>query len=83
MPKEKNSRTLRLARHKRVRNKVSGTPQRPRLCVFRSLRHTYAQVVDDVSGHTIAYASSMEPEIKPLCGKRCPSPRFQRWWELL
>lgn len=69
MPKEKDSRKLRLARHRRVRRKVSGTHQQPRLCVFRSLEHIYAQVIDDIIGHTIASASSLEPEIKPSVGK--------------
>ena len=69
MPKEKDSRKLRLARHLRVRRKVSGTPERPRLCVFRSLRQIYAQVVDDVSGHTITSASSLEPDIRQSVGK--------------
>ena len=64
MPREKNPRDLRLARHRRVRKKVYGTPGRPRLCVFRSLKSIYAQVVDDAQGHTIAAASSLEPEIK-------------------
>ena len=64
MPTEKNPRHLRLARHQRVRKKVYGTPERPRLCVFRSLKAIYAQVVDDAQGHTIAAASSLEPEIK-------------------
>ena len=48
---------------------MAGTPERPRLCVFRSLKGIYAQVIDDVHGHTIAYASSMEPEIKSSAGK--------------
>ncbi|HEX77295.1 MAG TPA: 50S ribosomal protein L18 [Dehalococcoidia bacterium] len=47
-------------RHRRVRGKVSGTPQRPRLSVFRSLRHIYAQVVDDTRGHTLVAASTLE-----------------------
>ncbi len=64
MPREKNPRDLRLARHQRVRKKVQGTPERPRLCVFRSLKAIYAQVVNDSQGHTIAAASSLEPEIK-------------------
>ena len=64
MPRDKDSRKLRLARHRRVRRKASGTPDRPRLCVFRSLRQIYAQVIDDVSGHTIAFASSLEPDIR-------------------
>ena len=64
MPKEKMARKQRLARHRRVRRKVTGVPQRPRLCVFRSLNHIYAQVIDDVSGHTIVSASSREQELR-------------------
>jgi hypothetical protein len=60
MPRDKDSRKLRIVRHRRVRNKVHGTPDRPRLCVFRSLKGIYAQVIDDVAGHTLAYASSRE-----------------------
>ena len=60
MPGERNSRALRLARHRRLRRRTSGTSERPRLCVFRSLKQIYAQVIDDVSGHTIASASSLE-----------------------
>ena len=50
----------RLKRHKRVRGKISGTPERPRLNVFRSNTNIYAQVIDDVSGKTLASASSLE-----------------------
>ena len=57
----KNS--LRGKRHHRVRRKVQGTAERPRLSVFRSLRHMYAQVVDDESGHTLTAASSLEKEL--------------------
>lgn len=60
MPKDKEARSSRIVRHMRVRKKVHGTPERPRLCVFRSLRHIYAQVVDDSSGHTLCTASSTE-----------------------
>ena len=60
MPRDKDSRKLRVVRHRRVRNKVNGTTQRPRLCVFRSLKGIYAQVIDDTRGHTVAYASSQE-----------------------
>lgn len=60
MPRDKDSRKLRVVRHRRVRNKVHGTPARPRLCVFRSLKSIYAQVIDDSQGHTLAYASSQE-----------------------
>lgn len=57
-------RVARRRRHKRVRAKVEGTTSRPRLCVFRSLNHIYAQVIDDSNGHTLASASTLEPEIK-------------------
>jgi large subunit ribosomal protein L18 len=51
-------------RHQRVRNKVAGTAERPRLNVYRSLNHMYAQVIDDVVGNTVAAASTAEPDIK-------------------
>jgi large subunit ribosomal protein L18 len=54
----------RLARHRRVRKNLSGTPEKPRLCVFRSLKNISAQVIDDVSGHTLAAASSLDKAIK-------------------
>ena len=60
MPKDKNARKLRLARHLRVRKRLSGSPQRPRLCVFRSLRNIYAQIIDDTKGNTLVSASSLE-----------------------
>ena len=50
--------------HLRVRTKVSGTPERPRLCVFRSLSHIYAQVIDDRTGRTLAAASSLDKTIR-------------------
>ena len=51
-------------RHKRVRRKITGTTDRPRMAVFRSLNHIYVQVIDDSRGHTVAAASSLEPEIR-------------------
>ncbi|MGH2467479.1 MAG: 50S ribosomal protein L18 [Candidatus Limnocylindrales bacterium] len=51
-------------RHARIRLTVAGTPARPRLAVFRSLDHIYAQVIDDTVGHTMAAASSMEKELR-------------------
>ena len=51
-------------RHRRVRQKVSGTAERPRLCVFRSNNHIYAQVIDDVAQHTLAAASDFNLESK-------------------
>jgi len=60
-----NPRTLaRERRQKRVRKKVKGSPQRPRLCVFRSARHIYAQVIDDVSGRTLVSASTISPDLR-------------------
>ena len=53
-------------RHARVRARVKGTAERPRLCVFRSLSHVYAQVIDDARGHTLVSASTIDPEIKSL-----------------
>lgn len=51
-------------RHRRVRSKVEGTPDRPRLCVYRSNRNIYAQVIDDWSRQTLTSASSLNPEIR-------------------
>ncbi len=47
-------------RHRRVRQKVFGTPERPRLCVYKSLKHLHAQVIDDVAGRTLCAASTLE-----------------------
>ena len=60
MIKRPDTKAQRLKRHKRVRAKISGTPERPRLCVFRSLNHIYAQVIDDVAGNTLVSASTVE-----------------------
>ncbi len=54
----------RLKRQKRIRKKTRGTTQRPRLCVFRSAKHIYAQVIDDTLGQTLAAASSMEADVR-------------------
>lgn len=54
----------RVRRHARVRRKISGTPECPRLCVFRSNSNLYAQVIDDVAGNTLAQASTLDKEIK-------------------
>jgi large subunit ribosomal protein L18 len=55
---------LRQRRHLRVRKKVAGTPDRPRLAVFRSLHHIYAQVIDDTQGRTLAAASTLDAGLK-------------------
>ncbi len=64
----KQKQLLRVRRHRRVRKHVSGTPDRPRLAVFRSNKHISAQVIDDVSGRTVAAASSVEKELKSGAG---------------
>jgi len=55
---------IRRRKHVRVRKKIAGTPARPRLCVFRSNAHTYAQIIDDTTGTTIASASTLDKDIK-------------------
>ena len=54
---------VRVIRHERVRKKISGTPERPRLCVYRSNAHIYAQIIDDTKGNTLFAASTVEKEI--------------------
>jgi large subunit ribosomal protein L18 len=62
--KKSETREARLRRHRRVRRKVSGNGSRPRLAVFRSLNHIYAQVIDDAQGRTLASASTLDAELK-------------------
>ena len=62
MIKKFDSNKVRLKRHRRVRAKISGTDERPRLNVFRSTKHIYAQLLDDVNGVTLAAASSMDKD---------------------
>ncbi|MDR1778319.1 MAG: 50S ribosomal protein L18 [Clostridiales Family XIII bacterium] len=54
----------RLVRHARVRQNLSGTPDKPRMCVYRSLKNISVQIIDDVNGHTLAAASTLDKEIK-------------------
>ena len=70
MIKRPNTNAQRLKRHKRVRAKVFGTPARPRLNVFRSEQNIYAQVIDDVAGHTLVSASSLDKEIEGNGGNK-------------
>ena len=61
----KKSRTdVRLKKHRRIRNRISGTAERPRLAVFRSNNHMYAQIIDDTVGNTLVAASTVEKEVK-------------------
>lgn len=66
--KSKVKRDARIRRHVRVRKQVSGTAARPRLAVFRSNRHIVAQVIDDVAGHTLAAASTLEADLRAGSG---------------
>ena len=70
MIKKPASNVSRLKRHGRLRNKISGTAARPRLNVFRSAKHIYAQVIDDVEGVTLASASSMEKGFEGTGGNK-------------
>lgn len=64
MIKRPNTNAQRLKRHKRVRGKIAGTPERPRLNVFRSGTNIYAQIIDDANGVTLAAASSVEKDFE-------------------
>ena len=68
MIKRKNSEEARRARHARVRKKVSGTTEIPRLCVYRSLKNIYAQIIDDTTGKTLVSASTLDAELKANYG---------------
>ena len=70
MVKKPDSNAARIKRHKRVRSKISGTPECPRLCVFRSAKHIYAQVIDDVSGKTLVCASTVEKDFGVYGGNK-------------
>ena len=64
MVKKHDTNKARIKRHMRVRNKISGTAERPRLNVFRSNKNIYAQIIDDLSGKTLAAASTLDKEIE-------------------
>ncbi len=68
MIKRKNSEEARRARHARVRKKVSGTTEIPRLCVNRSLKNIYVQIIDDTTGRTLVSASTLDAELKANYG---------------
>lgn len=70
MVKKPNSKAARIKRHKRVRAKISGTPECPRLCVFRSAKHIYAQIIDDVNGATLVSASTMDKDFSEYGGNK-------------
>ena len=64
MANKKSRSIARVRRHRRVRKHLAGTPERPRLNVFRSVKEVYAQVIDDEAGHTLAAASSLDQELR-------------------
>ncbi|HBJ11575.1 MAG TPA: 50S ribosomal protein L18 [Ruminococcaceae bacterium] len=70
MVKKPDSNKAREARHRRVRAKISGTPECPRLNVFRSSKHIYAQIIDDVNGVTLASASSLSKDFDANGGNK-------------
>lgn len=69
MFKKRDRNEVRVIRHERVRKKISGTPARPRLSVYRSLNHIYAQIIDDTVGNTLVAASTVEKEIASQIGE--------------
>ena len=62
-----NRKEVRAKKHLRVRNKISGTAERPRLCVYRSNNHIYAQIIDDVAGTTLVSASTLDLSLIHIC----------------
>lgn len=64
MAKARVRKSRRQVRHKRVRRKVFGSAERPRMAVFRSLNNIYVQIIDDAQGHTLAAASSLDPDVR-------------------
>jgi len=62
--KKASANAARKIRHTRIRKKIKGTEERPRLCIFRSTKHIYVQVIDDISGNTLVSASTLDAEFK-------------------
>lgn len=69
MVKKQDKNQLRKVRHLRVRKKIAGTADRPRLCVYRSLNNIYVQIIDDKKGHTVVSASTKDKEIAAAAGE--------------
>ena len=72
--KNKSRNAMRIVRHKRLRSKLAGTAQRPRMAVFRSLEHIYVQIIDDDKGHTLVSASTVE---KSFTGEKIPAGNIE------
>ena len=69
MVSKKNRSEVRVNKHRRIRSRLSGTPEQPRLAVFRSNNHMYAQIIDDTVGKTLVSASTLDKEVKAECEK--------------
>ena len=65
MIQKRDKNEIRRIRHERVRKKISGNAERPRFCVYRSLKNIYVQIIDDTKGVTLCQASTLDKEIKP------------------
>jgi large subunit ribosomal protein L18 len=83
MKKTNPSELARRRRKKRFQKKVRGTPERPRLCVFRSNKHIYAQIVDDQAPRTLASVSTLSKELSSLAEKRATKEGAQKVGELI
>jgi large subunit ribosomal protein L18 len=75
MSAKDTNRVARIRRHTRIRKKVAGTPEQPRLAVFRSTQHIYAQVIDDRAGRTLAQASDLESALRETSGTKTDRAR--------
>ena len=69
MVSKKSRSAVRVNKHRKLRNRLSGTPECPRLAVFRSNNHMYAQIIDDTVGHTLVSASTLQKEVKAELNK--------------
>ena len=78
MVKQIDKNEARLRRHRRVRNKISGTAARPRLDVFRSAKHIYAQIIDDEQGVTLVSASTMDKDFNGFGGKKVAAKALEK-----
>lgn len=83
MARAQSRRHARIKRHRRLRNKVEGTAARPRLCVFRSADHIYAQLIDDQAGCTLAAAGTVEKDLREACGGQKPLDQARAVGEVL
>ena len=83
MARIEEKRLARERRHLRVRKKIYGTAERPRLSVYRSLRHMYAQIIDDNAGHTLVSASTQEPSLRDQFPSTMNKEAAQRVGEIL